>query len=375
MTKNGQDQIYPKEIRKYEQKLIDFIIESGKSKRKSELESHILAYFLLHPSITQKQIQNLSSKFRKKEISRGAISNFLNQYLSYEPKIIKKEKVKGSKNKFRYYFVRDNIADLFSISQEVGITLMVRSIKNLNEMISSLKTIVPHEKDVELKQRLLKRIVELRDYFIYHMALLDKFMAGNTGKKFTPNEIEFEDLQETTIIEKHMKYNGIEHLEQDLIAFISEFPLFVFEEMKYQPIIAFLITREKLTQSELQELTGLSSGLISEGLNYLKNNRYITVEKIKGIRQRKYTLPSIGYFNMFKFYNRFQDIANQKQKLDDILKEIDDKKEELQDLDGYDLVKKRTHEFLKSLEIVDKAVILFSDAKNDFKTKLKQGLQ
>ena len=371
MTKNSQDQIYPREIRKYEQNLIEFVVKSGKSKRKTEIESHILSYFLLHPSITQKQIQTLSGIFRKKKISSGAISNFLNQYLSYEPIIIKKEKIKGSKNKLQYYLVKDNIADLFSISQEVGISLMVKSIKKLNEMISSLKQIIPHEKDVELKQILLKRVIELREYFIYHMSLIDKFMSGNTGKKFTPDKIQLDDLKEKNMVENQMKYDSIEHLEQELIVFISEFPLFVFEEMKYQQIIAFLITREKLTQTELQELTGLSSGLISEGLNYLANKEYITIEKIKGIRQRKYALPSIGYFNMLKFYNRFQGIAKQKQKLHDIYEEMNERKEELQNLEGYDLIKKRTLEFLKSLDIVEKAVLLFKDAKNDFKKKIK----
>jgi len=369
MTHNSQDQIYSKEIRKYEQKLIDFITESGKNKRKSEIESHILAYFLLHPSITQKQIKNLSEMFRKKPISSGAISNFLNQYLSYEPKIIKKEKIEGSRNKLRYYLVRDNIVDIFSISQEVGIALMVESIKFLNDIISSLEKIIPHYKDVSLKNMLLSRIIELRDYFIYHMSLLDKFMAGNTGKKFTPHKKEY-TAPKTTIIETYMKYDSIQHIEQEIITFISEFPLFVFEEMKYQPIISYLITRKKLTQTELQQLTGFSSGLISEGLNYLTNKEYISIEKIERIRQRKYILPSIGYFNMLKFYNRFQEIGNQKQKLTEIYKEMNDRKEELKDLNGYDLVKKRTYEFLQSLEIVDKAVVLFREAMNDFQRKL-----
>ncbi|MFX1275854.1 MAG: hypothetical protein ACFFBP_05285 [Promethearchaeota archaeon] len=367
MTDNSQEHIYPEEIRKYEKELIDFIIESGKSKRKTEIESHILGYFLLHPSLTQKQIQDLSGFFREKKISRGAISIFLNQYLSYEPKIILKEKTASKKNEFVYHVVVDNIADMFSISQEIGITMMIDSIKKINKMISSLKNMIPHDKDVKIRKLLLNKALELRDYFIYHMSLLDKFMAGKTGKEFAPIAEELNKLKQNIENDTQMMYDSVEHVVQEMFNFISHSPLFIIEEMKFQPIVSYLMIREKLTQLELQNLTGLSSGLISEGLNYLQIEGYIQVEKIKGIRQRRYVLPSIGYFNMFKFYKRFQYIENQKKKLSKILKELNTKKDKLFNLNGYELIKNRVSEFLKSFQVVEKAIILFEEAMKHFK--------
>ena len=50
MSKNH---VYPEEIRRFERDLIDFIVESGKNKRSSDIESHILAYFLLASIVEQ----------------------------------------------------------------------------------------------------------------------------------------------------------------------------------------------------------------------------------------------------------------------------------------------------------------------------------
>ena len=92
-------------------------------------------------------------------------------------------------------------------------------------------------------------------------------MAGKTGKRFAPPGDKLINLRNSIDDEPEMMFNNMEHAEQEIIDFILNSVLFVIEEMKYQPIIAYLITRKELTQTELQNLTGLSSGLISEGLN------------------------------------------------------------------------------------------------------------
>ena len=43
-SKKSNKIIYDKIIRIYEQEIIDFIVKSGENKRRTDMESHILAY-------------------------------------------------------------------------------------------------------------------------------------------------------------------------------------------------------------------------------------------------------------------------------------------------------------------------------------------
>jgi len=365
MSKKYEDFIYPEEIRKYEKQLYDFIVESGKNKRRSEIESHILGYFLIHSSLTQRQIQILSTKFRSSRISSGSISTFLNQYTSYEPKVIVKEKVASSKNEFRYHIISENLKEMFAVSKQAGVNVLYETIRRVNNTLSILEKFKPNETEFKLYKIILERTKELVDYLEYHLSLFDDFVESAIGKEYTLKKDTKLHIKNSKV--KFPENQNLKDIEKALINLIINNEIFIIEEIKYHPIIAYLITRKSLTQSELKRLTGLSSGLISEGLNYLLEQKYIEIQKIPGIRQKRYVLVSIGYFNFLKFYQRFKNIVSNKGKLENILEELENKKNELGEKKGYNTIKKRVKEFLNQFKVVDYGINIFQEALEDFK--------
>ncbi len=364
MSKKCEDFIYPEEIRKYEKELLDFIVESGKNKRRSDIESHILGYFLVHQSLTQKEIQILSTKFRSRRISSGSISNFLNQYTSYEPRIILKEKVPNNKNKFRYYIISENIKEMFAVGKEAGVNVLYESIRNIKDILKILEKLNPNEKDIKLYNIILERTKELLVYLEYHLSLFDNFMESVIGQEYSLKKGTRIQRTDSKFIAKN---RNLKSIEQKLINLVLKSELFIIEEIKYHPVIAYLITRKSLTQLELKKLTGLSAGLISEGLNYLKEQGYVDIQKVQGERQRRYTLVSVGYFNFLKFYKRFKNIAHNKFKLERILDELNKKEDELGEINGYNVIKNRVEEFLDQFNVIDFGIKIFQKALEDFK--------
>lgn len=365
MSKKYEDFIYPKEIRKYEKELLDFIVESGKNKRRSDIESHILGYFLVHTSLTQKQIQLLSTKFRSKRISSGSISTFLNQYTSYEPRIILKEKVPNSKNKFKYHIISENYKELFAISKEAGVNVLYETIERINELLRALEKLNPNERDIKLYKIILERTNELQRYIEYHLSLFDNFMENAIGQEYPLKKVK--KIQKTDSKVKDVNKRNLKVIEQELINLILNNELFIIEEIKYQPIMVYLITRKSLTQLDLSKLTGLSAGLISEGLNYLKEKGYIEIQKLAGIRQKRYVLKSIGYFNFLKFYQRFKNIAQNRFRLEHILNELKTRRDKLGEMNGYNVIKTRVKEFLEQFKVIEFGINIFQKVIEDFK--------
>ena len=365
MSKKYEDFIYPDEIRKYEKELLDFIVESGKNKRRSDIESHILGYFLIHSSLTQKEIQILSTKFRSKPISSGSISTFINQYTSYDPRIILKEKIPNSKNKFRYHIISENIKEMFAIGKEAGVNILYETIRRVKDIVRALEKLKLNENDIKLYNVILERTKELLAYLEYHISLFDKFMESAIGKEYPLKKNT--KIQKTNSKVKVLENRNLKDIEKALINLILSNEIFIIEEIKYHPIIAYLITRKSLTQLELKKLTGLSAGLISEGLNYLKEQDFIGIQKLPGIRQKRYILESIGYFNFLKFYQRFKNIAHNRYKLEYILDELKSRKDELGEIYGYEIIKTRVNEFLDQFKVVDFGINIFQKALGDFK--------
>ncbi|NVM01894.1 MAG: hypothetical protein HWN67_06140 [Candidatus Helarchaeota archaeon] len=355
-----KNHIYSEEIRRFEREIIDFIVESGKNKRSSDIESHILAYFFCHPSLTQKQIQELSAIFREKKISKGSISNFLNQYERYG--VIVKNKIPEKRNAFKYTLKYRNIKDLMSTGLETGLGEIQKWIEYTEARLQALTKIKPETSQIELHTILVERLKELRDFLLFHNNLMKNFLSGKFNITEKP-EIKISDEIIDEIIKK-----SILIIEEEIVNFIQKNPLFMIDEVKYLPIFSYLITRKRMTQSKLQKLTGLSSGLISEGLDHLLKKNFIELEKIKGRRKRFYVMSSIGYSNYLKQYQRFKLINGFKIKIEQIYQEMKKREQELKKLNGYEIILEWAKEALKLFVIVEDGIKIFEKALNRFKS-------
>jgi len=347
--------IYPKEIRKFEKGIIDFVIESGKNKRSSDIESHLLAYFFCHKTLTQTQIQELSSLFRHKKISRGSIHSFLKKYQRYG--VINKDE---QEQPYKYSLKSINMQSLMSTSFEAGLKELSHYVKFVETRHKALKYIKPRNNKIQLHSILSKRFEELSDFLLFHKKVMKDFFSGKDNDtieaKFTISDDEINKI----------KQESIEEIEQEIINFIEKNPLFILDEVKYMPLLSYLITRKRLTQKKLQKLTDLSSGLISEGVNYLLEKDYIEMEKVKGIRQRFYILPSIGYSNYLKQLKRFKNINELKGNLEQLFQEMNERKNELKNLDGYNIIYTWIKETLEMFSTVERGIELFKNAISHF---------
>ena len=350
-TNNKNNHIYDKKIRNYEKEVINFFVEYGKNKR-SDIESHILAYILLREGqwLTQENIRELSLIFYetefKKGISQGSISQILNNFVEYS--VLNKRKLETKKNAFEYS-MSGAFNQVMSSAIGYGIEELEKYILFLKKKLASLEKIEYKSNEVEfLRVRLNERVKELIEFFIFHKDLYEEIFKIPNNKKKSLREI-----------------------ERDIIEFIINCPLFRFGKMKgaHYPIIAYFFTRKRLTQEKLKELTGFSAGMVSEGLNYMLQEGYIKLDKVKGIRVRYYELNSIAYYNYLHLFRIVKSNSELFTRLDAISSEIKTKRTELKDINGYRIINKRVKQFLNAKPVVEKLLISFKDAMERFKHK------
>jgi DNA-binding transcriptional regulator GbsR (MarR family) len=87
----------------------------------------------------------------------------------------------------------------------------------------------------------------------------------------------------------------IKKIEDEFIDFIVSSPLFIGEKLIFSTIKAYFMTRENLTQEELKELSGFSSGAISQELKKLLKRGLIEISNISntGKMTSEFLLKSI----------------------------------------------------------------------------------
>jgi DNA-binding transcriptional regulator GbsR (MarR family) len=132
-------------------------------------------------------------------------------------------------------------------------------------------------------------------------------------------------------------------------------------------VIANFFTRKHLTQKDLKMLTGLSAGIISESLNFLLKKELIILQKIKGIRVRRYSLPSIAYYNYSQLYQIFERNYAMYTKLESLYKNLDEERDKLSKIKGYKIIKNQVEEFLSRKLIIEKLYLSYKEAKEKFR--------
>lgn len=363
-SKKRINPVYDKKLRNYEQEIIDFIVKSGESKRRSDMESHVLAYLLLREGLwlTQDDIRKLSQIYYKNDsksgISKGSISKILNLYEKYQ--VLKKRKIAQKKNAFEYS-MSGLLNQLMSAALGFGISEIEKYNSFLRMKLKSLERYTPKNEQMKsLKMIMMRRVQEIIDFFTFHKAIfVDKFDSKTTKNS---NAV----MNEAEVVNKVENKKSLKDIEDEIVKFILDCPLFIIEESRYALPMAYFLTRKKLTQDELRKLTGLSAGLVSECINYFIKKRYIELQKIKGVRKRFYNLPSIAYYSYLRYYNRFNSISKHYNRLKEINDELEAHKEELRELNGFNQLQRRLNEFLKAKSLVNKLTISFKNALDQF---------
>jgi DNA-binding transcriptional regulator GbsR (MarR family) len=129
----------------------------------------------------------------------------------------------------------------------------------------------------------------------------------------------------------------IENIENEIIESLLKYPIFSVRGEITSKILFFFITRKDLTQSDLQYLTGFSAGKISQELNNFLEFNLIKISKKS--KPWVYTMDSVVAETFSRAINLLKSNIKWETKFLEIKKELEDNKEELQKLNGYDEIK------------------------------------
>ena len=165
----SKSHIYERKVRVYEKRLIEILVDAGKVKGQSAVFGSIIGYLLLHESLTQTQLKDLTG------FSKGAISQSL-KILSSVP-AIKKEPLEGARE-YLYSLginmndIASNIGSYKSESNELAIKFLQSKVQELDKY-----------KDKSGYEVLSKRVTEMISFFEYNVKVLEKIKESSFIKE------------------------------------------------------------------------------------------------------------------------------------------------------------------------------------------------
>jgi len=165
----SKSHIYEGKVRVYEKRLIEILVDAGKVKGQNAVFGSIIGYLLLHESLTQTQLKELTG------FSKGAISQSL-KLLSSAP-AIKKEPMEGTRE---YIYglgvnmadIANNIGSYKSESNKLAIKFFQSQVQELDKY-----------KDKSGYEILSKRVTEMINFFEYNVKVLEKIKESSFIKE------------------------------------------------------------------------------------------------------------------------------------------------------------------------------------------------
>ncbi|MFX0005196.1 MAG: hypothetical protein ACFFA7_00290 [Promethearchaeota archaeon] len=140
-------------------------------------------------------------------------------------------------------------------------------------------------------------------------------------------------------------------IEEDIIRFLSNSPLFFTKDQFINQIRAYFITRKNLTQKKLQKITKLSLGKISQVLKTLIRWRLIEKTDVSSTGEYTYSMESIDK----ALVNYFTVLTKQMEKfikpLEELKNKLDNGGEKIKNLRGYDKINKLLPLFLDAIKV------------------------
>ncbi len=354
MSERSEKLFFEGKLREYEKKIIDYYMERVTISGQSETLASIIGYLSIYGGLTQTQLKKLTG-FSKSTISTG-LSNLINV------RYVKKNKITG-KREYKYYLSFDSQGSIDDAlgSVEPEIMFFQNTIKELEEKLTE------KHKGYDL---LLERLNEIVDVFeLYQTSLKDiKDLNEIVKIDYEPPKVE------------RLTPKAIDYLLEDFDPEIRKFENEIIDFFKYQSaystltefmliIFVYFITRKVLTQAKIKELTGLSVGKISQVVNALIKKEHIislNKKKYKELipkkleRQKLYAMISIRKSFFHSGIKSLKEMLKWETKFALIKAELNNRRDELETLYGYQKIKKKVNELIDLMQIYKNAIKLFS---------------
>ena len=159
----------------------------------------------------------------------------------------------------------------------------------------------------------------------------------------------------------------IKKIEDEIIESLLKYTIFSVRSEITSKIIFYFVTRKDLTQSELQYLTGISAGKISQELNNLMEFNLIKISKKS--KPWVYSMESVVVETFSRAISLVRTNLKWETKFLEIKREMIDNKEKLSKLNGYDKVKDFIEVNLMRFSGYKGILKLWEDLKKKYKNK------
>jgi DNA-binding transcriptional regulator GbsR (MarR family) len=326
-TNEEQSYLFDKNLRSYEDKLVEIILDLGQSKRTNPKMSAIACYLLIHGNLTQKELKELTG------FSMGTISTYLSVMI-------------GTGN-FQKIRIPHTHTFMYSFSGELEI-LTTRAIDFAINSLSTLEIYLKSksetlsklvEKSLKGAKHLSERIEELLESFEKYKIVFpsNNIPVAEIQVQFSSKTLKGSSNEQEEL--KEIDFDSEVYLvEDDILNQLKSSPMFTLRDPMFIRILGLFMTRKYLTQETLKRITGLSSGKISEEVNQLLDYKliYIASTSEKG----KITYGADSYI-LLRFSRYILKRMEEKVKeLEDMKSKLDKNKSDLESLDGFSQIYK-----------------------------------
>lgn len=331
--------LFSDKLRKYENKLVEFLLDIAQSKRVSPKISMISSYLLIHERLTQKELKKLTG------FSLGSISTFLSVMTGTEA--FQKERIPRT-HTFTYSF-SGKLEDLTTKGIEIALSTFGSLERYLKYKKEELKILIEQSK--EGAEHLLQRIDELLETFEIYKIIFPAVIKNSTEE--TQKEISSKSInlpKRGKKVARKIRFDPDVYLiEDDMLNQFAASPMFSSRDPMFIRILVYFITRKYLTQRTIQKITGLSAGKISEEVNLLLENGLIEKADVSPKGKITYGAESAGII-LLKFSRSVIDnMAKWDDELQKLRVELEDNRNDLEKLNGYSRIYKINEYLLDSI--------------------------
>lgn len=259
-----QSHLFDDKLRRYEDRLVEILLDIGKSKRANPKMAAIACYLLIHEKLTQKELKKLTG------FSIGTLSTYLS--------------VMTGTGNFQKIRIPHTHTFMYSISGKLEV-LTTRAIEVVLRSLDSIGLFLKNKNEILKKligqsKKGAKQLSERIEEMLYSFDIYKKiFPSEGVSAEEIQTQISskslkrFKDEQEDV---KEILFDPeVYNVEDDIINQLLASPMFSTRDPMFIRILGYFMTRKYLTQKTLKRITGLSSGKISEEVNQLLENKLI----------------------------------------------------------------------------------------------------
>lgn len=154
--------------------------------------------------------------------------------------------------------------------------------------------------------------------------------------------------------EKDSYQQNIRKIEKEIVEYLINSPIYSTRNEITSKILIYIILRREISQNLLKNLTGYSSGKISQELNNLVKSGMIIRKKLPGVRKKLYTFESVEQISTTRIKNIIAVMIKWQNKLDKMKTEMIAKQNKLGTMNGYDNILKVIDFYLPAIKVYGK---------------------